>query len=185
MATLSHLKRRNCFGGATVKTVNFIFPKKTALQRWRSRRLCKRDALVFGTAILGYLMRNWSEFERWFAARGISCSDTVQSAVHADRLLAKWFLRRMLWYRESDRDSVIGMRHRQFRQQGPNDSLVMLVDFLDVPGIVICVWDFDHYRKFSRSVSARVAGILEPFQPTARREPEPVQDHAVPARGVV
>lgn len=43
----------------------------------------------------------------------------------------------------------------------------------------------DHYPKSSMSAIARVAGILELFQPAARRPPEPVQDPAVPAGGAV
>lgn len=152
-------------------------------------------------------MRNWSQFEDRFEASGSSDSVTAQP-----RLLDKWFLRPvlslMLWYRKSKQDSVAGMRHRtrnslsiqfraacctsldsryrnisqivahfgshrRFRQQAPNDS------------VIIPVWGCDRYLKSSMSASARVAGVLELFQPAFRRPPEPVQDQAVPAGGVV
>ena len=169
-------------------------------------------------------MGNWSDFEHRLEASGGSCTDTAQSALHVDRLLNKWFLRPvlrlMLCYRKSDRDSVIGMRHRsrnlnrpfqtissslmhivgfplqrhltnrrarlwhrRFRRQEPNDSVVMLTGFLDVPGIVISVWGHDHYLRSSTSASAWVAGVLALFQPTAKHEP--VHEHAVLARGAV
>ncbi len=152
-------------------------------------------------------MRSWPEFEDRFEASGSSDLVTAQP-----RLLDKWFLRPvlslMLWYRKSNQDSVAGMRHRtrnslsiqfraacctsldsryrnisqivahvgtyrRLRQQAPNGS------------VIIPVWGCDRYLKSLMIASARVAGVLELFQPAFRRPPEPVQDQAVPAGGVV
>jgi hypothetical protein len=73
--------------------------------------------------------------------------------------------------------------HRLFRRQETNDSVVMLTDFLDVPGNVIPVTDHDHYLKYSTIASERVAGVLELFQPMAKNEP--AHQRAVTARGAI
>jgi len=73
--------------------------------------------------------------------------------------------------------------HRRFRKQEPNDSVVMLTDFLDVPGTVLPVWGCDHYLKSSVSASVRVAEVLEFCQSAATRSS--VQAQVEPLRGVV
>lgn len=80
-------------------------------------------------------------------------------------------------------DRRVRLWHRRFRRQETNDSVVMLTEFLDVPGIVIPVWDHNHYLNSSTLASARVAGVLELFQPTAKHEA--AHQHAVTARGAV
>lgn len=37
--------------------------------------------------------------------------------------------------------------HRRFCPIGPNDSVVLLEDLLDVPGIILPIWGADHYLK--------------------------------------
>ena len=51
--------------------------------------------------------------------------------------------------------------HRRFRSRGPNDSVVMLEDFLDMPGTVIPLWGVDHYLNSGRNASAIVASIVD------------------------
>lgn len=49
--------------------------------------------------------------------------------------------------------------HRRFRQQGPNDSVVLLEDLLEASGTVIPVWGADHYLKTSWDSSGALAAI--------------------------
>lgn len=49
--------------------------------------------------------------------------------------------------------------HRRFRQYGPNDSVVILEELLDVPGVVVPVWGADHYLRSSWNSAAALATI--------------------------
>ena len=49
--------------------------------------------------------------------------------------------------------------HRRFRRYGPNDSVVILEDLLDAPGVVIPVWGADHYLRSNWNSAAAFAAI--------------------------
>ena len=51
--------------------------------------------------------------------------------------------------------------HQRFCDRGPNDSVVMLDDFLVMPGTVIPFWGADHYLNSGRNESAIVANLVE------------------------
>ena len=51
--------------------------------------------------------------------------------------------------------------HQRFCDRGPNDSIVMLDDFLMMPGTVIPFWGADHYLNSGENVSAIVANLVE------------------------
>ena len=50
--------------------------------------------------------------------------------------------------------------HRRFRGDGPNDSVIMLEDLLETPGIVVPVWGADHYMQPSNLPPRLVASIV-------------------------
>ena len=50
--------------------------------------------------------------------------------------------------------------HNRFRNDGPNDSVMMLEDFLDQPGTVVPIWGADHYMKCSSDLSKILVTII-------------------------
>lgn len=103
------------------------------LDRWRLRPICNLMLWYHGadkqavedlrhrTTELLDLFRHQTDFPMIHLA-----------AFPLDRHLSCW--RARLW-------------HRRFRSCGPNDSVVMLEDLLELSGIVIPVWGADHYLK--------------------------------------
>jgi hypothetical protein len=50
--------------------------------------------------------------------------------------------------------------YRRFKDSGPNDSVVMLEDLLQLHGIVIPIWGADHYLQGEWDVPRAVANIV-------------------------
>ena len=50
--------------------------------------------------------------------------------------------------------------HRRFRRQGPNDSVVMLEDLLQLQGTVIPVWGADHYLRGNWNVAESMMQLI-------------------------
>ena len=50
--------------------------------------------------------------------------------------------------------------HRRFRCQGPNDSVVMLEDLLQLQGTVIPVWGADHYLRGNWNVAESMTQLI-------------------------
>lgn len=68
--------------------------------------------------------------------------------------------------------------HRRFRKIGPNDSVVLLEDLLEIPGIVVPVWGADHYLKSDWNLPAALEKIVtdhigpsSQFDPRLRHPP--------------
>lgn len=55
--------------------------------------------------------------------------------------------------------------HRRFRRYGPNDSVVILEDLLDAPGVVVPVWGADHYLRSSWDSAAALTEICKACAP--------------------
>ena len=65
--------------------------------------------------------------------------------------------------------------HRRFRSIGPNDSVVLLEDLLEVSGTVLPIWGADHYLKSDWNVALAIETIVARLsQPSPRlTQPSP------------
>ena len=51
--------------------------------------------------------------------------------------------------------------HRRFCRYGPNDSVVILEDLLDAPGVVIPVWGADHYLRSNWDSATALSALCQ------------------------